>query len=48
MSTKIMVKPVPRESVQKRHLTPVRLWDPIKKQFVDTGQASGKTKATVQ
>jgi hypothetical protein len=46
MSTKIMVKPVPRESVQKRHLTPVRLWDPIKKQFVDTGQASGKTKAT--
>lgn len=46
MSTKIIVKPVPRESVQKRHLSPVKVYDPIKKQMIDVGQASGKTKAT--
>lgn len=43
--TKIVVKPVPRESVQRRHLTPVKVWDPLKRQMVDTGQVSGKNKA---
>lgn len=43
--TKIAVKPVPRESVQRRHLTPVKTWDPSKKQMIDTGHVSGKTKA---
>lgn len=43
--TKIVVKPVPRESVQRRHLTPVKVFDPIKKQYVDTGHVSGKNKA---
>lgn len=43
--TKIVVKPVPRESVQRRHLTPVKVFDPQKRQFIDTGQVSNKTKA---
>lgn len=42
---KIIVKPVPRESVQRRHLTPVKVFDPTTGQFVDTGHVSGKTKA---
>ncbi len=42
---RIIVKPVPRESVQRRHLTPVKIFDSVKKQFVDTGHVSGKTKA---
>ena len=42
---KIIVKPVPRESVQRRHLTPVKVFDPNTGQFVDTGHVSGKTKA---
>lgn len=42
---RIIVKPVPRESVQRRHLTPVKIFDPSKGQFVDTGQVSGKLKA---
>jgi hypothetical protein len=45
-SLKIIVKPVPRQSVQNRHMIPVTVWDPIKKQKVDLGQASGKTKAS--
>jgi len=45
-SLKIIVKPVPRQSVQNRHMQPVVVYDPIKKQRVDLGQASGKTKAT--
>ena len=43
--TKIVVKPVPRESVQRRHLTPVKVFDPVKKQYIDTGHVSGKNKA---
>lgn len=42
---KIIVKPVPRESVQRRHLTPVKVFDPTTQTFVDTGHVSGKTKA---
>jgi len=42
---KIIVKPVPRESVQRRHLTPVKVFDPNQGVFVDTGHVSGKTKA---
>lgn len=44
-SSKIIVKPVPRPSVQNRHAQPVYVFDPIKKQRVDIGQQSGKTKA---
>jgi len=43
--TKIIVMPVARESVQRRHLSPVKVFDPIKRQMVDTGHLSGKTKA---
>ena len=42
---RLIVKPVPRDSVQRRHLTPVRVWDPEKKTFIDTGQVTAQTKA---
>jgi hypothetical protein len=42
---RLIVKPVPRESVQRRHLTPVKVWDPEKKTMIDTGQVTGQTKA---
>lgn len=45
-SLKVIIKPVPRASVQNRHNIPVVVWDPIKKQRVDLGQTSGKTKAS--
>jgi hypothetical protein len=42
---RLIIKPVPRDSVQRRHLTPVRVWDPEKKTLVDTGQVTAQTKA---
>lgn len=45
IGTRIIVKPVPQESFQRRHLAPVKVWDPIKKEMVDTGHVSGKRKA---
>jgi hypothetical protein len=42
---RILVKPVERESVQRRHLTPVQFFDKFSGKMVDTGKVSGKTKA---
>lgn len=42
---KIIVVPVQRESVQRRHLTPVRFFDPISRKYIETGKASNKNKA---
>jgi hypothetical protein len=42
---RIIVKPVGRESVQRRHLNPVKVWDPERKMMIETGQVTGQTKA---
>lgn len=42
---RIIVKPVGRESVQRRHLNPVKVWDPERKVMIETGQVTGQTKA---
>lgn len=42
---RMIVKPVNRESVQRRHLNPVKIWDPERKAMIETGQVTGQTKA---
>lgn len=42
---RIIVKPIVRESVQRRHLNPVKVWDPERKVMIETGQVTGQTKA---
>lgn len=42
---RMIVKPVGRESVQRRHLNPVKVWDPERKVMIETGQVTGQTKA---
>lgn len=42
---RVIVKPIVRESVQRRHLNPVKVWDPERKSMIETGQVTGQTKA---